>query len=67
MIPQGGGNLSQTNTGDRLVTVLNFPVDNERTATTRVMMDETVLPKKNTFSLYALRGNTRDSLPLPPF
>ena len=30
-------------------------------------MDETVLPKKNTFSLYALRGNTRDSLPLPPF
>ena len=36
MTPQGGGNLSQTNTGDRLVTVLNFPVDNERTATTRV-------------------------------
>jgi len=43
---QGGGNLSQTNTGDRLVTVLNVPMDNERTAITRDKMGETFLPQR---------------------
>ena len=57
MTPQGGGNLSQTNTGDRLVTVLNFSMDNERTATTRVKVGETVLPKKDTVLFCASEEN----------